>query len=66
MTQDIKDSVKAYRDINNAINTAKKEAKFEEKTLHEMLFWHLFLYGFNSWNRPNRSSVPSQTAPISG
>ena len=26
------DSVKAYRDINNAINTAKKEAKFEEKT----------------------------------
>ena len=25
------DSVKAYRDINNAINTAKKEAKAEEK-----------------------------------
>ena len=29
MSQDIKDSVKAYRDINNAINTAKAEAKAE-------------------------------------
>jgi len=25
------DSVKAYRDINNAINTAKKDARQEEK-----------------------------------
>ena len=42
MVQDIKDSVKAYRDINNAINTAKKEAKAEGKaegiieTAHKM------------------------------